>query len=98
MQIEWSDDVIQRVNEIIAYYESEGFIQAADNFRLALVETVNNIVKMPSAGMPSMFFEGVRSRHVDPKRRIFYEYDENEDILRVLDIFDLRQHPSKRKY
>lgn len=98
MQIEWSDDVIQRVNEIIAYYESEGFIQAADNFRLALVETVNKIVKMPSAGMPSMFIEGVRSWHVDPKRRIFYEYDENEDILRVLDIFDLRQHPSKRKY
>ena len=98
MQIEWSDDVIQRVNEIIAYYESEGFMQAADNFRLALIETVNKIVKMPSAGMPSPFIDEVRSRHIDSNRRVFYEYDENAGILRVLDIFDLRQHPSKRKY
>ena len=98
MQIEWSDDSIQRVNEIIAYYESEGFIQAADNFRLALVDTINKIVKMPSAGMPSLSVDGVRSKRIDSKRRIFYEYDENTDILRVFDIFDLRQHPSKRKY
>lgn len=98
MQIEWSDDVIQRVNEIIAYYESEGFIQAADNFRLALVETINKIVQMPSAGMPSPSIEGVRSWKVDSMRRMFYEYDENGLILRILDIFDLRQNPAKRKY
>jgi plasmid stabilization system protein ParE len=98
MQIEWSDEVIQRANEIIAYYESEGFIQAADNFRLALIKTVNKIAKMPSAGMPSPSIDGVRSRHIDSNRRVFYEFDETNDTLRMLDIFDLRQNPSKRKY
>ncbi len=73
-------------------------MQAADNFRLALIETVNKVVKMPSAGMPSPSVEGVHSKRIDPNRRLFYEYDESAEILRILDIFDLRQHPSKRKY
>ncbi|MBN8680098.1 MAG: type II toxin-antitoxin system RelE/ParE family toxin [Chitinophagales bacterium] len=98
MQIEWSDDAIQQVNEIIAYYESEGFIKAADNFQLALVKTITKIVKMPSSGMPSRSIEGVRSMQIDSKRRLFYDYVENAHLLQILDIFDLRQHPSKRKF
>jgi Txe/YoeB family toxin of Txe-Axe toxin-antitoxin module len=53
---------------------------------------------MPSAGMPSPSIDGVRSRHIDSNRRVFYEFDETNDTLRMLDIFDLRQNPSKRKY
>jgi len=98
MQIEWSDDVIQRANEIIAYFEEQGFLQAADNFRFALTETVNKIVKMPSAGMPAAKTDGVRSRKIDTRRRLYYEYDEVADLLRLLDIFDSRQDPAKLKY
>jgi plasmid stabilization system protein ParE len=98
MQVKWSGDIIHRANEITGYYEEQGLLKAADNFRSALTKTINKIMKMPSTGMPARKIEGIRSYKIDKHRRLYYEYDEDANVLRLLDIFDSRQDPKKLKY
>jgi plasmid stabilization system protein ParE len=98
MIVEWSQTIKERILEIVEYLEEHFSLQAAQNFYIRLSDVVDQIEKYPTIGQPSGKKAGIRSMKIDKHKRVFYSYDENAQIIRMLDIFDSRQHPSKSEY
>ena len=97
MQVEWLQESLEKAAGICQYLEEFSY-QAADNFRDRLDKTIQNIVRMPTTGMPSKKKEGIRSMKIDKNRRIYYVFDEAAARIVLVDIFDTRQHPAKNQY
>ena len=97
MRVIWSDEAYNVFEEIVIYLEGHFSEQSARNFERRIEEAKEFIKKQPYAGRPSEVLD-VRFWLIDGNRRMYYEVDELNQEIYILDIFDTRQHPSKRKY
>ena len=92
----WRKRALKQVGEILDYYQNEFSLQAADNLVAAIEETVLKASKYPTIGQLSAKKKGVRSRIVKDHYRLYYTVKGKN--LFVVAFYDMRQHPSKRKY
>ena len=82
--------------EIIDYFEKDDHIQAAENFRLRLVQKISFISKYPEAGRPTTQRANLRYTLIDKHRRLYYSF--TSEMLTLLAFFDARQNPAKAPY
>ena len=81
---------------IVEYYEGEGHIQAAVNFRERMNKKITFISKYPTSGRPTSRRKDVRYILVDKHRRMYYQY--RGKTLTLLAFFDSRQDPDKTPF
>jgi plasmid stabilization system protein ParE len=84
------------MRNIVLYLEDNASTATAERFVDKVYETADKIWMHPEIGRPSPIDKNVRFIQIDNKRLMFYEFDGNE--LSIVDIFDMRQDPKKRKY
>ena len=92
----WRKRALDQVGEILDYYQQEFSPQAVNNLVAAIDEAVLKASKYPTIGQPSVKKKGVRSRIVKEHYRLFYMVKVKN--IFVVAFYDMRQHPSKRKY
>ncbi len=81
---------------IVEYYEEEGQIQAAVNFRGKVNKKISFVSKYPTAGRPTAKRKNVKYVLVDKHKRMYYRYTAN--TIKILAFFDSRQHPGKAPF
>jgi plasmid stabilization system protein ParE len=84
------------MRDTVSYLEEYASTATAERFVDKIYETVDKIWLNPNIGRPSQVDENVRFTKIDDKRLIFFEFDMSE--LVIVDIWDMRQDPKKRKY
>jgi plasmid stabilization system protein ParE len=96
ISVNWHNDAIRDLSELIDYFESEGAIQAAFDFREKLADKIDFIAKYPGAGRPTPKRKNLRYILIDKHRRMYYRHTSKS--LTILAFFDARQHPDKAPY
>jgi plasmid stabilization system protein ParE len=84
------------MRNIVVYLEYSASTTTAERFVDKVYETADKLWLHPEIGRPSQVDKNVRFIKIDSKRLLFYEFDGYELI--IVDIFDMRQDPKKRKY
>jgi plasmid stabilization system protein ParE len=84
------------MRHIVAYLEDNVSTATAERFVDKVYEAIDKIWLNPDIGRPSQVDKNVRFTKIDDKRLIFFEFDSTE--LTIVDIWDMRQDPKKRKY
>jgi addiction module RelE/StbE family toxin len=96
IKIEWTEPVLQDLETIVSYIESEWSQAIAHKFVDELLERVETLSGQPFMGMASQKHANIRSIKVSKHNRLYYKVE--KDRLVLLNIFDLRQHPDKNIY
>lgn len=96
INVQWHNDALHDLTEIIDYFESEGAIQAAFDFREKLVNKIDFISKFPGAGRLTSKRRNLRYILIDKHRRMYYRH--TSKTLTILAFFDARQHPDNAPY
>ena len=82
------------ISEIAEYLEAEYSYQTAINFVDNFYRTVEKIKEHPTRGRTSPTSPTLQFLNIDKHRQLFYRV--RGTTLVIVDIFDTRQHPSKR--
>lgn len=96
VEIVWTEPVLQDLKVIVSYIESEWSEKLADKFVDELLIKIKTLSVQPYMGMVSAKFPAVRSIKVSRHNRLYYRIE--NDLLVLLNIFDLRRHPDKNIY
>ncbi len=96
LKVSWHTDALGDFIEIVEYFEIEGNIQAAENFRDKVKAKIDFIKSYPGAGRPTMKHKNLRYILVDKHRRMYYRFTSKS--LTILAFFDSRQDPTKRPF
>lgn len=84
-----------KVDELLLYLEKEFGKKGVDSFRRSLLAGMEIIKKFPESGAPTLV-KNVRSFRAGKHIRVYYKVQANQLI--ILNIYDLRQDPSKNIY
>ncbi len=82
------------INDIAQYLESQYSYQTAVNFVANVYETIDKIKEHPTRGRTVPTSKTLQFLNIDKHRQIFYRV--KDSTLVIVNIFDTRQHPSKR--
>ena len=92
----WTQKASQRLDEMIAYLESEGALQAAANLIKRINRRLDVLVDYPEMGRPVKANSSIRYVRVDRYKIMFYRVQGSK--LFISNFFDQRQDPSKRPF
>jgi plasmid stabilization system protein ParE len=81
-----------KVDKLLFYLEQEFGKKGIDTFRRSLLSGLEIIKKYPESGAPTIL-ENVRSFRAGKHIRVYYKVKGNQLI--ILNMYDLRQDPSK---
>lgn len=84
------------MRNIVLYFEDNASMATAERFVDKVYEITDKLWLHPEIGRPSQVDKNVRFMKIDDKRLLFYEFDGYK--LSIVDIFDMRRDPKKRKY
>ena len=71
-------------------------MQTATRFADAVYDKIDTLVKYPDIGRCSLKNPTIRFVNIDKHRQMYYEFDGTE--LTIIDFWDMRRDPKKRKY
>ncbi|OEK09037.1 plasmid stabilization protein [Flavivirga aquatica] len=97
-QIIWSDFSDQQLNEIFDYYSKKVNKRTATKIIQKILSEVIILEKTPFAGQieNTLTDRKISYRYlVCNSYKIIYSIIENEQLIRIADIFDTRQNPTK---
>jgi plasmid stabilization system protein ParE len=95
-KVEWSKKSLQQIRDIIGYLRTEASEQAADNF-VELFRKKLELVKIhPTRGRKSTKSRTIHFVNFGKHHQLFYRM--NGLTLHIVEIWDTRQDPKKRKY
>ena len=94
--ISWNPDAEESFEAITAYLQEEISSRAATKFADAVYHKLDLLTLYPEIGRPSLIDSDVRSVKIDKFHVMFYSFDGYK--LTVIDFFNTRQDPNKRKY
>lgn len=84
-----------KLSRLLSYLEEKFGESSAYKFLFELEDVVSNAYRFPEAGQPTAV-QNVRSRIVGKHIRIYYEVEKAK--MTVLNLYDMRIHPSKNIY
>ena len=96
MKIIWTDFAIENLKEIFDYYSIKASKKVAHKIRKQIFESTKQLVKNPKSGQTEINLEKLKQNHrylVSGNYKVIYKVFEDEII--IVDIFDVRQNPSK---
>jgi plasmid stabilization system protein ParE len=85
---------LSRINAVAEYLETEYSNQTATNFVESVYATIEKISEHPTRGRTVPNSKTLQFLNIDKYRQVFYRV--RHSTLVIVDIFDTRQHPSKR--
>ncbi|MGY6520947.1 MAG: type II toxin-antitoxin system RelE/ParE family toxin [Mongoliitalea sp.] len=100
MTIIWSLFAEKQLDEIFDYYSKKVSHQLALKIVLELIEAPEILKRNPLVGPIEEFLKG---RHIEYRYlictnyKIIYSVDEENNCVKISDVFDTRQNPSKIK-
>jgi plasmid stabilization system protein ParE len=95
LNIEWSEEAIDNLRNIIEYLQENWTIKELRTFSKKLDEQVELIRRKPATYKASKRLQGTRECVVTKHNTLFYVYDESTVFIAVL--WDNRQNPNKLK-
>ncbi len=95
-QVSWSNEAEAVFEQISNYLLDNYSMQTATRFADAVYEKIDTLVKYPDIGRESLKDSRIRFVNIDKHRQMFYEFDGIE--LTIVDFWDMRRDPKKRKY
>ncbi len=93
--VTWTDEAIQNLNGITNYLEQNWSLKEKSDFFKKLEKRLVIIKQYPEIFPSSQ--KSVNIRHSVLTEQITIYYSVENQIIRILSIFDTRQHPSKLK-
>lgn len=92
----FTEEALEHFESMFRYLEENFSQTAARNFAQNVHTAVHKIAQYPEMYPVSASDPAIHFYRMDKNRRIFYEVFESE--IRMLAIFDTRQHPDKSPY
>jgi plasmid stabilization system protein ParE len=95
-QIRWNPDADEKFESITEYIQEHISSRSATNFADAVYEKIDTLTRYPEIGRVSPIDSSIRFIKVDKFHLMFYSCDGIE--LVIVDFFNVKQNPNKRKY
>lgn len=95
-KIVWTKRANKKFNSIIRFLEEEWGDQVTGNFVKQTYSLLDILLEQPELGTIEVKDKNIRGFLITKHNRIFYRLA-NEELV-VLNFFDTRQHPTKKKY
>lgn len=92
--IVWSKRALNNFDKVITYLETEWGEQVTRNFVIRTYQLLEVLVKNPEIGTVENEERGIRGFVLTKHNILFYRFDQK--LLVLLQIFDTRQHSSKK--
>ena len=99
MTVVWSDNALQRLDEIVAWHESEAGADFASEWFDGVLDRPDVLVEHPGIGreVPEVGREAVRELFYRD-HRIIYELDRKNEQCTVLTVRHVRQKTTQRNF
>lgn len=82
--------------KVLAYLEKEWSVKEAQNFLTKTDRRLKQLAGQPFTGAPSLKIKDVRAVLITRHNRLYYKVKGNKVI--VLNMYDTRMNPKKKKY
>ena len=96
LEIEWTKRADKKFDTILVYLNEEWGERVTANFVKKVYEFLDVLVEYPEIGTLEHKQKGVRGFTIVKQVSIFYKVRENKIIL--LDFFDTRQNPKRKRF
>jgi len=96
LKILWSKRAEKKFNKIIEYLLEEWNEQITDAFVKKVFELIDTITEFPEIGIIENKEKAIRGFSIVKQISIFYHLEKHQII--ILDFFDNRQSPKKKKF
>jgi plasmid stabilization system protein ParE len=95
-QIRWANEANDTFENMTAYLQEEFSLNTAMKFADSIYAQIDRLILYPEIGQPSPKDATIRTVKVNKNVIMFYHYDGFEIL--IVDFFNTRQDPRKRKY
>lgn len=95
-RIVWTKRASIKFNKVIQYLETKWGNAVTENFVKQTYSIIDLLAEQPALGTIEIQEKEIRAFLITKHNRIFYRYTSDE--LVILNFFDTRQHPAKKKY
>ena len=95
-QIRWANEANETFETMTAYLHDEFTLNTATKFADSVYAQIDKLILYPEIGQTSPKDSSIRSVKVNKNVVMFYHYDGFEIL--IVDFFNTRQDPNKRKY
>lgn len=100
LKIIWSEFAEIQLQEIYEYYEKKANAQIAKKLLRGIIKESNKLIKTPLIGQKEELLEQreVLYRYIIYQNyKIIYSVDTENRFIKIADVFDTRQNPTKLK-
>ena len=94
-EIEWDDEAIEDYKNILKYLNLEWSKNSVIKFEKLLEKKLLSLSNNPNTGRRTSKNSRIRKIVVTYQNTIYYQF--NDEAVKILRIFDTRQHPRKLK-
>jgi plasmid stabilization system protein ParE len=95
-QVTWANEANDTFENMTAYLQDEFSLSTATKLADAIYAKIDQLILYPEIGQPSPKDHSIRTIKVHKNIIMFYHYDGFEIL--IIDFFNTRQDPRKRKY
>lgn len=95
-RVVWTKRANAKFNTVIQYLETKWGNSVTENFVKQTYNIIDLLAEQPALGTIEIPEKEIRAFLITKHNRIFYRYTSDE--LVILNFFDTRQHPAKKKY
>jgi plasmid stabilization system protein ParE len=95
--VTWSPNASDDLAGIITYLESEWTNKTISAFLSRLEDLIERIQSFPAIGRKSASRRNVHLVLLEPHHQVVYQYFPRKRIIAILQVWDTRQDPRKRK-
>ena len=96
----WSYFAEEKIDEIFEYYKTEAGLRIAKKLLSSLIEAPDILIDNPHVGQIEELLMERKEKYrylLHKNYKIIYSVDEENELIKVADVFDTRQNPIKMK-
>ncbi len=96
----WSSFAEQQIANIYSYYLEEASVKVAKKITHGIIKAPDSLIKNPELGQIELSLTDLKIEYryiLFKSYKIIYSLDSEIGQIRVADVFDFRQNPSKLK-
>ena len=96
----WSDFAEIQLDEIYEYYQQVAGSRIAAKLLKGIIEEPNKLLKKPFIGQEEELLRERANNYrylVFKSYKIIYSVDDENGLIKIVDVFDTRQNPTKMK-
>ncbi|TKS55514.1 type II toxin-antitoxin system RelE/ParE family toxin [Mesohalobacter halotolerans] len=98
MRVVWSELAENELDKIYDYYVKEASIEIAKKIAIGIIKETEKLIKLPLIGQEEELLSHRKFNYrylIYKNYKIIYHVDLNNKFIKISDVFDTRQNPSK---